>query len=72
MPAGEDDSSFARHNKEIKSQLAKKKNSLVLNDLIKLSYAMRRKDILENSYHVKVIFEKYPFLKQPLQVLKVL
>lgn len=72
VPSGEDDVSFSRHNKEIKSLMAKKrlhKNLVSLNHLIKLSYAMRRNDILSHEYHVKVILERYPFFKEPDQVL---
>ena len=70
VPDGEDETSFIRHNKLIKSEMAKgnKKNSVVLGDLIKQSFAMRRRDILENSYHVQIILGKYPFLKEPNQV----
>lgn len=70
IPDGEDETSFTRHNKLIKSEMAKggKKNSVVLSSLIKQSFAMRRRDILENTYHVHVILSKYPFLKEPSQV----
>ena len=70
VPVGEDETSFTRHNKQIKSEMAKghKKNNVVLDDLIAQSFAMRRRDILDNSYHVNVILEKYPFLRHPSQV----
>jgi hypothetical protein len=70
IPIGEDETSFTRHNKLIKYEMSKgnKKNLVVLNDLIAQSFAMRRRDILDNSYHVNITLEKYPFLKHPNQV----
>ena len=54
----------------IRSELAKKgkRNKTVVNELVKLSYAMRQQDILENASHVNVILEKYPFLREPNHV----
>jgi hypothetical protein len=40
----------------------------VLHGIIRSSFAMRRQDILDGTYHVKIILEKYPFLKDPSQV----
>ena len=73
VPPGEDNVSFERHNKEIKSHFHRngRRNLVVLKELIKTSFAMRRKDILENNYHVKTILQKYPFFKEPSQVMEV-
>lgn len=70
IPDGEDATSFARHNKIIKMEYAKreKKNNMVIRDLVKQSFAMRRQDITKNPSHAQVILEKYPFLKDPDQV----
>ena len=48
IPDGEDETSFARHNKQIKAEIAKgsRKNNVVLGSLIEQSFAMRRRDIL--------------------------
>lgn len=74
IPDGEDEASFARHNKLIKTELTKrgKGNTLVINELVKQSFAMRRKDITENAMHTNMILDKYPFLKEPNQVLHAL
>ena len=67
IPAGEDETSFIRHNSMIRSEVSKKekKNKSVINELVKVSYGMRRRDILENASHVNVILDKYPFLREP-------
>ena len=69
-PPGEDQTSFDRHNREIKAQFRRKGpvNSVVVAELIKSSYAMRRKDILDNNYHVQIILQKYSFYKEANQV----
>ena len=67
IPPGEDETSFKRHNNAIRLEMAKKgkQNMTVLNELVKQSFPMRRKDILDNSFHVNVILQKYRFLKNP-------
>ena len=57
----------------IRSELVKtgKSNEAVLNHLIKQSFEMRRNDILLKSSHASVTLEKYPFLKEPIQVVHV-
>ena len=70
-PAGEDTTSFQRHNKAIKNEYAKPKRArkmVVLNELISRSYAMRRQDVMSHSYALQDILELYPFLKEPDQV----
>ena len=65
--------SFDRHNKEIRSSFCRKdgpRNSTVVNELINITFAMRRKDILDNNYHVHAILEKYPCFKEPSQVME--
>ena len=70
VPDGEDELSFSRHNKAIKSEMGKKgrANKTILTDLINQSFAMRRRDILESTAHCSIIVKKYPFLKEPIQV----
>ena len=69
VPDGEDQTSFERHNRQIKLELKKTRpNQVVLQDLISRSYAMRRIDILENGYSVTEIFKMYPFLSKRDQV----
>ena len=55
VPPGEDKTSFERH---------KRKNETIVKELMKVSYAMRRNDILENG-HTFSITERYPFLGRP-------
>ena len=69
VPDGEDKTSFERHNRVIRAELKKTRpNATVLKDIISRSYAMRRIDVLENSYSLTEVFDKYPFLADPDQV----
>ena len=70
VPEGEDETSFERHNKQIKAELKKSRgpSQVVLKNLVDRSYAMRRNDVLANSYGISDIFKKYPFLSEPDQV----
>ena len=69
VPVGKDEVSFSRHNRTILLELKKSKlNVNVLCDLITISFAMRRRDILNNSYDLDAIFERYPFLQNLEQV----
>ena len=65
---GEDNTSFERHNRLLSIECTKaKKNETIVKELMKISYAMRRNDILENG-HTFSILEKYPFLQTPEHV----
>lgn len=66
VPAGEDVISFGRHNKAIQVELAKKGgcNRTVVKELVSVSFAMRRQDIREHSYHIKDVLKKYSFFKE--------
>ena len=66
IPAGEDETSFERHNNQIRAEISKKgkKNQTVLTALIKQTFPMRRKDITESLCHSSEILRKYPFLKE--------
>ncbi len=46
--------------------MAKKKgcNRTVVKELVSISFAMRRQDIRESSYHIKDVLKKYPFFKE--------
>ena len=71
VPEGEDDHSFARHNKMLIAEFKKKRpNSMVVNDMMILTFPMRRSDIVQYShkYKLKDLFEKYPFLQTEDQV----
>ena len=68
VPPGEDKTSFERHNRLLSIEYAKaKKNETIIKELMKISYAMRRNDILENG-HTFSIIDKYPFLQTPEHV----
>jgi len=63
VPAGEDQISFARHNRLLNIEFSRtKRNETLAKELIKMSYEMRRNDILENGHTINVL-EKYPFLQ---------
>ena len=63
VPAGEDQTSFARHNRLLAIEFSRtKRNETVAKELMKMSYEMRRNDILENGHTINVL-EKYPFLQ---------
>ena len=69
IPDGDYETSFARHNKQIKAEIAKgsRKNNVVLGSLIEQSFAMRHRDILENSFMSKLFLKSTPFLKIPIR-----
>ena len=63
VPAGEDQTSFERHNRLLAIEYSKtKRNETVVKELMKLSYPMRRNDILENGHTINLL-QKYPFLQ---------
>ena len=69
IPPGEDATSFKRHNSLLIAESRKgHPNMLLVNDCMKKSFEMRRKDLLTELYSVNVVFEKYPFLRRPDQV----
>lgn len=64
IPSGEDQTSFERHNKRLSFEFKKAQPNIpVVTELMALSYAMRRQDILKNSYGITEILEHYPFLQ---------
>ena len=68
VPPGEDKTSFWRHNRLLSMEYTRPKtNEAIVKELMKVSYAMRRNDILENG-HTFSITEKYPFLEKPEHV----
>jgi len=63
VPPGEDKTSFERHNRLLYIEYTKtKKNETIVKELIKISYAMKWNDMLENG-HTFSILEKYSFLQ---------
>ena len=65
IPEGEDQTSFGRHNRMIQAEMKKSRpNFTVLRELVSRSYAMRRIDLLENTYSLTEVFNKYPFLAE--------
>lgn len=68
---GEDEFSFAQHQKAIKTEYKKSKNQniVMMNKLMELSFAMRRADITVKGYiGVADLFEEYPLLQDYDQV----
>ena len=63
VPAGEDIASFERHNKLLTMEYSKSKTNVGnVKELMKISFAMRRNDILENGHNFNIP-QKYPFLQ---------
>ena len=68
---GEDSVSFQRHVKALQAEFKKPRpNQQIVNELVELSFVMRRSDILDNLYDLPTIFEKYPFLRLENEVCK--
>ena len=64
VPAGEDDVSFQRHNRVLKTEYTKAHHNMhLVSELMNLTFAMRRFDILNNPCDINGILEKYPFLQ---------
>ena len=64
VPPGEDSVSFERHNKILRAEFKKSKpNGNVISDLMGRSFALRRKDVLANSFDLETLFGKFPFLQ---------
>ena len=63
IPAGEDSTSFSRHNRLLLSESMKNHpNKAVVSEAMKLSFAMRRNDIVTSRPPIPELLEKYPFL----------
>ena len=74
VPDGEDDTSFDEHNKLLKAYAessskpsSKKRNEANVKDLMEMSFAMRRNDILLKGDSFQTL-KKYPCLKSPQHV----
>ena len=64
VPPGEDDVSFQRHNRVLKSEYAKTRpNKKIVTELMTLTFPMRRTEILNNPCDINQLLEKYPFLQ---------
>ena len=64
ISAGEDIHSFERHNQILKAQYTKPHaNQQIVSELMQITFAMRRADILNFPCEVAQIFKKYPFLQ---------
>ena len=71
LPAGEDSVSFARHSRVLQAEYKKTThNPQTVADLMKRTFALRREDILAHSYNLDELYEKYPFLQECEQVIK--
>ena len=68
-PPSGDEASFARHNQKLKSEHTKvHPNKAVVQELMRVTFEMRRNDIVNNAKHVAQIMEEYPFLKSPDEI----
>ena len=70
VPDGEDDTSFDRHNRVLKTEYSKpSKNVTNVKQLMKITYPMRRREILSNGHSKDYNpVELYPFLQDPKHV----
>ena len=69
VPEGEDEGSFARHNRALKVEFQKiKPNRALVAELMKLSFEMRRNRIISESIPLSEILSSYPFLRCPEEV----
>ena len=65
IPVGEDKTSFERHNRVLKQEYAKTHpNVSVVKELMKTTFAMRRRDLLSHGHSYDII-GKYPCLQSP-------
>ena len=66
---GEDNVSFENHNKLILIEYQKSSpNKIVVDDLVELSFAMRREDMTLNPLEMKQTLKKYPFFREEKMV----
>ena len=69
VPEGEDEVSFERHNRVLKSEWSKSsRNALMVEQLMDRTFPIRRRSILETPTNVLTTFKQYPFLQDPTQV----
>lgn len=69
VPECEDHASFKRHNVYLKKEFLKRvPNRELVSQLMELSFAMRRNDIVGNAKEVKEIINDYPFLGDAKEV----
>ena len=69
IPKGEDDVSFERHNRILCTEWSKtNRNAMLIKELMDRTFAMRRREIVDNPCDVQSLFKKFPFLQQSDQV----
>lgn len=62
---GEDDVSYERHLKQLQGEFSKKKrNPQIVKELMEKTFVQRRTEILEKSYTLVQLFERFPFLQE--------
>ena len=70
IPLGEDENSFSRHNQKLKKEYKKRHpNMTLVDELMDVSFSMRRRDLLDNPCDITTVFANYPCLQNPEQVL---
>ena len=69
IPAGED-VSFERHNRILRTEWSKtNRDAMLVEELMNRTFAMWRREIVENPCDVQSLFKKFPFLQQSDQVI---
>ena len=68
IPPGEDETSFERHNRVLKSEYSKSNpNRHTVQELMNITFSMRRRDILSQGHTFNPL-TKYPYLQEPSHV----
>lgn len=66
---GEDQVSFGRHNKILKTEFKKsRRNEQVVSDLMDRTFPMRRKAVVEKCKDLSDLYKQFPFLQEANQV----
>ena len=69
LPAGEDATSFARHNRLLLAESVKpKRNRAVVAEAMKLSFEMKRNEIVSHPRSLKLLLKEHPFLQSSDEV----
>ena len=73
LPVGEDSTSFARHNRLLLAESVKAKpNRAAVAELMKLSYEMRRNEVVSHPHSLRHLLKEYPFLQDSDEVSKMI
>ena len=73
LPVGEDSTLFARHNRLLLAETVKAKpNRASVAELMKLSYEIRKNEVVSNPHSLGVLLNECPFLQDSDEVRKII